>query len=91
MAEDHSRARRLAEGIATIPGFVVGLERVQTNIVNFDLAPTAELSGPEVVARLCDRDVLLVYSADRGFRAVTHCYIGDGDIEAAITALDDVM
>lgn len=91
MAEDHSRARRLAEGIATIPGFVVDLERVQTNIVNFDLAPTAELSGPEVVARLCDRDVLLVYSADRGFRAVTHCYIGDGDIEAAITALDDVM
>ena len=91
MAEDHSRARRLAEGIATIPGFVVDLERVQTNIINFDLAPTAELSGPEIVARLHDRDVLLVYSPDRGFRAVTHCWIDDGDIEAAVAALDDVM
>jgi threonine aldolase len=91
MAEDHSRARRLAEGIAAIPGFVVDLERVQTNIVNFDLASTARLSGPEVVAQLRNRDVLLVYSADRGFRAVTHCWIDDGDIEAAITALDNVM
>ncbi len=91
MAEDHSRARRLAEGIATIPGFVVDLERVQTNTINFDLAPTAELSGPEIVARLHDRDVLLVYSPDRGFRAVTHCWIDDGDIEAAVAALDDVM
>jgi threonine aldolase len=91
MVDDHSRARRLAEGIATIPGFVVDLERVQTNIVNFDLAPTAEMSGLEVVARLRDRDVLLVYSPDRGFRAVTHCYIDDVDIAAAITALNDVM
>jgi threonine aldolase len=91
MAEDHSRARRLAEGIATIPGFVVDLERVQTNIVNFDLAPTAELSGPEVVARLRDRDVLLAYSPDRGFRAVTHCWIDDEDIDAAVAALNDVV
>lgn len=91
MAEDHSRARRLAEGIASIPGFVVDLDRVQTNIVNFDLAPTTGLSGQEVVARLRDQGVLLVYSVDRGFRAVTHCWIDDGDIEAAIMALDVVI
>ncbi len=91
MAEDHIRARRLAEGIAAIPGFTIDLERVQTNIVNFDLAAEAELSGPEMVARLRERDVLLGYSRDRGFRAVTHCWISDEDIEAALAAFSDVM
>ena len=37
LAEDHANARRLAEGLAEIPGVGVDLARVQTNIVIFDL------------------------------------------------------
>jgi threonine aldolase len=91
LAEDHVRARRLAEGIATIPGFTIDLETVQTNIVYFDLASDLPLKGAEVVARLRQRDVLIGYSSDRGFRAVTHCWIDDPGIVQALAALQDAM
>jgi threonine aldolase len=91
LAEDHVRARRLAEGIAQLPGLRIDLQRVQTNIVYFDLAPDAKLTGPEITSALRDRDVLVGYSDNRGFRAVVHCWIDDKDIEAALTALDAVM
>jgi threonine aldolase len=91
LAEDHVRARRLAEGIAVTPGLSIDLERVQTNIVYFDLTADAPYSGSGVVARLRKRDVLVGYAPDRGFRAVTHCWVDDDDIEAALVALKDVM
>jgi threonine aldolase len=91
LANDHVHARQLAEGVSTIPGLLIDLERVQTNLVYFDLTPDAPCSGTEVVAQLQDRGVLVGYSPDRGFRAVTHCWIDDADIEAALTALREVM
>jgi threonine aldolase len=91
LAEDHVRARRLAAGIAAIPGFSIDLERVQTNIVYFDLAPGVELTGPQVAGRLRERDVLIGYASGRGFRAVTHCWIDDDGIDAALAALRAVM
>lgn len=91
LGQDHVRARRLAEGIAAIPGFVIDLKRVQTNMVYFDLAQNAKLTGPEVVARLLDRDVRVGYARDRGFRAVVHCWIDDEDVETAIIALREVL
>jgi threonine aldolase len=87
LAEDHARARRLAEGIAAIPGLVVDLERVQTNIVYFNLAQDAGLSVQDLAARLRERDVLVNAYPEMGFRAVTHCWIDDTGIEAALAAL----
>jgi len=37
LAEDHERARRLARGLADLPGIAVDAERVDTNIVIFDV------------------------------------------------------
>jgi threonine aldolase len=91
LAEDHIRARRLAEGIAGIPGLTIDLARVQTNLVYFGLAPEARLTGPEIVAQLREREVLIGYSPDRGFRAVLHTGIDDGGVETALMALNDTM
>lgn len=91
LAEDHVRARRLAEGVAAIPGLSIGLDRVQTNIVFFDLAQDVPLTGREVAMQLREREVLIGYSPDRGFRAVTHCWIEDADIDSALAALRQVM
>jgi threonine aldolase len=91
MAEDHVRSRRLAEGIAATSGFAIDVDRIQTNIVNFDLNQDTTLTGPEVVDRLREKGVLIIYSAERGFRAVTHCWIDDDDIESALRALGEVM
>jgi threonine aldolase len=91
LAEDHVRARRLADGIAAIPGLAIDLERVQTNLVYFDLAQDARPTPQEVVARLRERDVLIGYYPGVGFRAVTHYWIDDEGIETALEALSEAL
>ena len=39
LAEDHANARRLADGLANIPGIAIEPETVETNILFFALAP----------------------------------------------------
>src|SRR5512144_1153404 len=46
LAEDHERARRLARGLAEVPGIAVDADRVETNIVIFDVRGTG-LTGEE--------------------------------------------
>jgi len=41
LAEDHTNARRLAGGLAVLPGIVLDPARIQTNIVIWELAPGA--------------------------------------------------
>ena len=89
LAEDHVHAHRLAQGIAEIPGLVA--EPVHTNIVYFRLAPETEMSEVEFVSALDARNVRLVPSGKRRFRAVTHCWIDADDIQAAIDAIRQVM
>src|SRR5688572_12162866 len=54
LAEDHERARRLAHGLAALPGVRLNPERVQTNIVVFDVSGTG-LTGDEFAARTLAR------------------------------------
>ncbi|MGD9100836.1 MAG: low-specificity L-threonine aldolase [Anaerolineae bacterium] len=86
LAEDHVRARRLAEGMANIPGLVVDLERVQTNIVYFSLTQETKLTPEDMAAQLRERGVLVGWA-----RAVTHRGIDDADIETALAALSKVL
>jgi len=90
LAEDHANAKRLAEGIARIPGLAVELERVQTNIVFFDLVQGA-VNDEELVAKLGSRGVRVLRSAPRRIRAVTHYGVSSEDIDSALAALADVV
>ncbi len=89
LAEDHARARRLAEGLAEIPGVEVG--PVATNIIYFWLAEGVSKSPEEVVDGLAERGVLLLGRELGRFRAVTHYWIGDEDVERAIGAMRELM
>jgi len=91
LAEDHARARRLAEGIAEIPGYAIDLARVQTNLVFFDVADAAPLNAGQVAERLREHGVLVGVVSAQSFRAVTHCWVDDAGIQAALCALAEVM
>jgi threonine aldolase len=83
LADDHARARRLAEALAAA-GLPVNLEQVETNFVQVDLAPLG-LSPKEALARLWEHGVGLSMTphATR-LRAVTHLDVDDDDIERAV-------
>ena len=86
LAEDHARARRLAEALAEA-GIAVDLEQVETNFVQVDVGPLG-LTVQEAMARMREEGVLLSTTVwPTKLRAVTHLDISDDDIEEAIDAI----
>lgn len=77
LADDHARARRLAEGLQRLPGLRV--EPPQTNIVFVDLQPEAPA---DLAARLAARGVLV--TGQQRLRLVTHLDIDDAQLERAL-------
>jgi len=85
LADDHRRARRLAEALAErFPGSV-DPERVGTNIV---WAPLGRLA-PGLLDRLRDEGVWALALGDRA-RFVTHKDIDDADIDRVVKVLRDL-
>lgn len=85
MEDDHANARRLARGLAGIPGIHLDPERVQTNIVIFDVA-----GGQAAALRLAlaDSGVLVSEVARSSLRMVTHYGIEAGDVDRALEAVE---
>ncbi len=82
LADDHARARRLADGWAAA-GLPVDLELVETNFVQLDVAALG-LAEDEAIERARSLGVLLSQTKPGTLRAVTHLDIGDDDIERAL-------
>ncbi|MDP8908570.1 MAG: aminotransferase class I/II-fold pyridoxal phosphate-dependent enzyme [Chloroflexota bacterium] len=89
LPEDHRRARRLATGLAAMPGVSVDLEAVQTNIVLF--RPPTDHDAAEIVQRLAVHGLRISNYGPRGLRMVTHYEIDDVAIERALEILETVM
>jgi threonine aldolase len=86
LAQDHARARRLAEAIANLPGFSVDLETVQTNMVYVQTRQPARY----VVQQLEMLGVLCLDVFAHTVRLVTHKDVDDEDITHAIDAFAKV-
>ena len=88
LAEDHSNARRLAQGLACINGIKLAQDDIPTNIVMFELSP--ELSVAEFVESLERVGIKLGLHDGRTFRAVTHCMVSSSDIDEILTRIESV-
>jgi threonine aldolase len=83
LADDHARAKRLAEGFAAA-GLPVDPDDVETNFVQIDVAPLG-LTKAEALERLHQAGVGLSGTVHpTRLRAVTHLDVNDDDIERAI-------
>ena len=90
LADDHARARRLAEALHDA-GVPVSLEQVETNFVQVDVGPLG-LTREEAMSRLKDAGVLLSTTVwPTKLRAVTHLDVTDDDIDAAIDAIPHAL
>ncbi len=90
LAEDHTNARLLAEGLAELPLVKIEPERVMTNIVIFDLAP-GSLAPEELTEDLMGRGVRIGFIGRHRFRAVTHYGIEAEDIEYTLRMLHEIL
>jgi threonine aldolase len=86
LAQDHERARRLAQGLSLLRGITLNPELVQTNIVVFEVGG-AGLTADEFAARTLDRHgVRFSVLGPSTVRAVTHLDVPPDGIERALEA-----
>ncbi len=81
LSEDHTRAKRLAEGIAALDAFALDPEKVETNIFMFDVKKGG---AQPVVDALAESGVLLSVFGPQTIRATTHRDVSEEDIDAAL-------
>lgn len=99
LADDHAKAKRLAEALAGMDGIAspggiaqptpgrLDPERVVTNFVLFNV----ERDRREFLDALAARDVLMVGYAHGQIRAVTHHDVSDADIDVVIRATREAL
>jgi threonine aldolase len=87
LAEDHANARRLAEGLANIPGVAVDPAVVESNMVFFGASDGENMRLVESVAA---EGVLLSGSDDGRIRSVTHYGVTAEDVDAALAIISRV-
>ncbi|MGE6104399.1 low-specificity L-threonine aldolase [Aeromonas veronii] len=86
LADDHRRAKRLAEGLAALPGIEIDLSLVQSNMVFLRLH---EGESAPLLAFMKERGIL--FSGYGELRLVTHLQINDDDIEEVIDAFTEYL
>lgn len=91
LAEDHARARRLAEAISVLPGIVIDPADVQTNILIFGVEHPG-FAASALLGEMEQRGVrALAAPGGYGIRMVTHKDVGDEDVDRAIAAFREIL
>jgi threonine aldolase len=91
LGEDHARARRLAQGLAGIPGLVVERAVPPSNMVFAALEDTVPDNAAQIVKRLLAQYVRVGAVGERRFRLVTHYWIDDEGVDRTIQAFRSVL
>jgi threonine aldolase len=89
LAEDHANARRLADGLAGLPGIKLDPADVETNLIFFDV--TGALDAATAVQRLLSHGIRMGDMGPRTIRAVTHLDVDRAGIDRALAAAREVF
>jgi threonine aldolase len=87
LADDHRRAKTLADAISGLPG-IVHVIPPQTNIVIFDVDPA--VGGADFLAALEEKGIRAVPFGENRVRMVTHLNVNDADIAKAAEGVKEV-
>jgi threonine aldolase len=90
LAADHANARRLAEGLARLPGLVVDLDAVETNIVMLSI-DEEKVEAESFAAGLRERGVRVGAPSRGRMRLVTHYQVTADDVDWVIRAAEKAV
>ena len=88
LAEDHGKARHLAEGLARLPGIAIDPADVETNIVRFRVT---EMDAGTFAERCHQSGVFMLPGGPDNLRAVTHLDVSESEIDDALSAIIGVV
>jgi threonine aldolase len=88
--EDHLNARWIAERLTKIPGLLLDLEKVLTNVVVFDISATG-LSFARLSTQLKSKGLLISTAGGTRARVLTHLNVSRADCEVAVQIMDEVL
>ncbi len=91
LADDHRRARALAQGLGCIPGLKLEREVPPTNMVFAGLDDAAPGTAADVAQRLLAHRVKVGTVGARRFRLVTHYWIDDEAVERTVEAFRQAL
>ena len=87
MADDHARARKLAEHIGNMDGFDVDISTVETNMVYIE----GDIGAKKILEKLAKQGIDVLEVGPSAVRAVVHLHITDEDIERTIQAFQNLI
>lgn len=90
LADDHRHARLIGERLAQCAGVRIALDRLQTNIVVFEL-DGARLTAPQLLAAARERGVLVNALGPTKMRLVTHLDVDRAACERAAQVLGALL
>jgi threonine aldolase len=91
LAEDHARAKRLADRLAILPGVTFPLGLPQTNMVFMELSEEVPFAAPEAASRLKSLGVKVGVTGPRMFRMVLHYWVDDAAVDRTVDAFKKIL
>ena len=91
LADDHARARALAQGLRKNPNLRLADDAPATNMIYVTLADQITESAWDVAEKLKSRGILVGKVDERRFRLVTHRWIDDQAVEKTIAGFNEVL
>jgi threonine aldolase len=91
LGEDHARAKRLAAGLAEIPGMIIEPGSPFTNMIFVSLSEDIKVNGAAVIQQLAQHGVKVGGVGPKRFRLVVHYWIDDSAVDVTLQAFRDVL
>ncbi len=90
MERDNALARQLAQKLSQIPGILIDMAQVQTNMVMVDTEP-CRLPSHELSAQLRTRGIKVSNRPPYKVRMVTHRHIDEVQVDATVEAVAEII
>jgi threonine aldolase len=91
LADDHRRARQIAEGLGGVPGLILDPGVPPTNMVYINLANDFHRDSAAIAQAIEKMGIRVGVINERRFRLVTHYWIDDEAVTSIIAAFQKVM
>jgi Threonine aldolase len=91
LADDHARAKRLADGLKQVEGLIVDQNSPYSNMVYLNLSEAVSVNAQQITQKMKEDGVLVDPEDLRRFRLVTHYWIDDSGVEKTISAFQKAL